>query len=70
MVDHRSDNLQWVERAGRRKTILISATLEALTMGGIAASIGWGINHPEDRVSAGWAATAFILAFEFCFGLG
>ncbi|KAJ9610189.1 hypothetical protein H2200_004966 [Cladophialophora chaetospira] len=60
----------WVEKAGRRKTILISAFLEALTMGGIAASIGWGINHPEDRVSAGWAATAFILAFEFCFGLG
>lgn len=39
-------------------------------MGGIAASIGWGINHPEQKVSAGWAATAFILAFEFSFGLG
>ncbi|KIX94640.1 uncharacterized protein Z520_09686 [Fonsecaea multimorphosa CBS 102226] len=60
----------WVEKAGRRKTLLISAALEAFTMAGIAASIGWGINHPEDRTSAGWAATAFILAFEFCFGLG
>ncbi|KAL6241123.1 hypothetical protein RBB50_012027 [Rhinocladiella similis] len=60
----------WIERAGRRKTLLISAWLEVFTMGGIAAAIGYGINHPEHRESAGWAATAFILAFEFCFGLG
>lgn len=39
-------------------------------MGGIAASIGWGVHHPESRESAGWAATAFIIAFEFGFGLG
>lgn len=39
-------------------------------MGGIAASIGYGINYPETRESAGWAATAFIIAFEFGFGLG
>ncbi|KAJ9630344.1 hypothetical protein H2204_008409 [Knufia peltigerae] len=60
----------WIERAGRRKTLLISAWLEVFTMGGIAAAIGFGINHPEHRESSGWAATAFILAFEFCFGLG
>ena len=46
------------------------AWLEVLTMGGIAASIGWGVNHPGDKVSAGWAATVFILLFEFSFGLG
>ena len=39
-------------------------------MGGIAAAIGWGVNHPEQKESSGWAATAFILAFEFSFGLG
>ncbi|RVX66407.1 hypothetical protein B0A52_09637 [Exophiala mesophila] len=60
----------WIERAGRRKTLLISAWLEVLTMGGIAASIGWGINHPQHKESSGWAATAFIFAFEFAFGLG
>lgn len=61
---------QWIERAGRRKCILLSAWLEALTMGGIAASIGYGINHPEHKISAGWSATVFILLFEFAFGLG
>lgn len=65
-----TDRFQWIEKAGRRKTLLISAWLEVFTMGGIAASIGYGINHPEHQASAGWAATGFILAFEFAFGLG
>lgn len=65
-----TDTCQWIERAGRRKTLLISAWLEVFTMGGIAASIGWGVNHPEHKESSGWAATAFIFAFEFAFGLG
>ncbi|KAK5048626.1 hypothetical protein LTR84_005717 [Exophiala bonariae] len=62
--------VMYIEKAGRRKTLLISASIEAITMGGIAASIGWGVKHPSSRENAGWAATAFIIAFEFGFGLG
>jgi hypothetical protein len=55
---------------GRRKVMIMGAATTATCMGVIACCIGIGINFPQHKSAAGWAATAFIFLFEFSFGIG
>ncbi|CAG9946983.1 unnamed protein product [Clonostachys rosea f. rosea IK726] len=60
----------WVERAGRRKTMMLGAWTCGICMGMIAATGAVSKNYPSHAFAAGWAGAAFVLAFQFSFGIG
>ena len=50
--------------------MMLSTILSGIAMGGIGGSIGYGINYPESKASAGRAAAFFIVVYQFFFGFG
>ncbi|KAL3465588.1 general substrate transporter [Aspergillus heterothallicus] len=60
----------YIERMGRRRVMMMGACLCGSCMGVIACCVGVGENFPSLKISAGWAATAFVFLFEFSFGVG
>ncbi|CAG9984545.1 unnamed protein product [Clonostachys byssicola] len=60
----------YIERLGRRKTMMMGAVTCGLCMGMIACTGAVGANFPERAIATGWAGAAFVLLFQFCFGIG
>lgn len=60
----------YIERIGRRKTMMLGALLCGLCMGMIACTGAVGHFHPSRSFATGWAGAAFVLFFQFSFGIG
>ncbi|KAL0943078.1 hexose carrier protein [Colletotrichum truncatum] len=60
----------YIERMGRRKTMMLGSWLCALCMGMIACMGAIGHYTPSKAFATGWAGAAFVLLFQFSFGVG
>ena len=60
----------WIERMGRRRTMMMGAWTCGICMGMISATGAISKNYPSRATAAGWAGAAFVLLFQFCFGIG
>lgn len=59
---------QFIERVGRRRTMLYGSTAVGLCMLGVAASVAVSTLHPDRAVQAGYAGAFFLFLYVFVFG--
>lgn len=60
----------WIERGGRRMTMMLGAWTCGICMGMIAATGAVSKYYPGRATASGWAGAAFVLLFQFSFGIG
>ncbi|EEU37442.1 uncharacterized protein NECHADRAFT_86278 [Fusarium vanettenii 77-13-4] len=60
----------YIERIGRRKTMMLGAWTCGICMGMIACTGAIGRYYPARAFATGWAGSAFVLLFQFSFGIG
>lgn len=60
----------YIERLGRRRTMIMGAYLCGGCMGIIGSCLAVAERYPKQAPTAIWAACVFVFLFEFSFGVG